>query len=210
MYFLPSPRYVAKKVEKDSNEHLVVSEYEHKLAEASTAPSGPLLGPSQPHPKITNQSLLDSNSRSLIHEITLPPIPNLDIPPSPPGSPDSAANSKFPHFATLKTQGIHFNAKLATSSSLKNPNLLQTMMKHAGISEDEQYSSSLSDDIWDPSELPQWGFKEELLKEQKNIRARVDEGGVAGQRRSVEFVASGTRHAGTVYGKPDEKSLRNG
>ncbi|KAJ6155043.1 hypothetical protein N7470_005609 [Penicillium chermesinum] len=48
-------------------------------------------------------------------------VPNLDIPPSPPGSPDPAANAKFQHFLSLKHQGVHFNAKLATSSSLKNP-----------------------------------------------------------------------------------------
>lgn len=194
-------------------------EQNDRLNETPSVASGPLLGPSQPQQTITtsehvspgpNHLFLDSNARSLIHELTLPPIPNLDIPPSPPGSPDPTANAKFSHFATLKSQGIHFNAKLASSSSLKNPNLLQTMMKHAGIAEDEQYLSSLSDVIWNPLALPQWGFKEELSKMQKSLRARVEEGKAAGQRGSIEFVTSSAHHSRPVDERAEANSVKNG
>lgn len=130
-----------------------------------------------------------SASRALVHDLTLPTVPNLDIPPSPPGSPNPAANAKFEHFLSLKKQGVHFNAKLAGSSSLKNPSLLMKMMEHAGIDEPSQYSTSLSPELWDVSTLPPWGFKEELLRAQQEARQRVEDKQSSGQRSSVEFVA---------------------
>lgn len=131
-----------------------------------------------------------STSLSLIHDLTLPSVPNLDIPPSPPGSPNPMANSKFAHFLSLKKQGTHFNEKLAGSSSLKNPSLLQKMMDHAGIDEQAQYSTSLPLDLWDMSSLPEWGFKEQLLKTQQEVRHRTEEKRLAGKRDSIEFVSS--------------------
>ena len=136
-----------------------------------------------------------SESRTLIHDLTLPPVPNLDIPPSPPGSPDPVANAKFAHFLSLKKKGIHFNEKLADSTSLKNPSLLGKLREHAGIDEQAQYSTSLPTDVWDVSELPSWGFKEELLKAQQDERRKVEEGKVAGQRSSIDFVSE--RHPGS-------------
>lgn len=116
----------------------------------------------------------------------------MDIPPSPPGSPDPGANAKFAHFLTLKKQGVHFNEKLAGSSSLKNPSLLVKLREHVGIDDQAQYSTSLPDDIWDASKLPEWGYKEELLRAQQETRNRVEEKNATGQRGPVEFV-SGTQ-----------------
>lgn len=130
-----------------------------------------------------------STTRALIHDLTLPPVPNLDIPPSPPGSPNAAANAKFEHFLSLKKQGVHFNAKLASSSSLRNPSLLKKMMEHAGIDEQSQYNTSLPSDIWDVSNLPKWAFKEELLKVQQDARQKLEEKNAACQRSSIEFVS---------------------
>lgn len=171
------------------------------LPEAPTnvEPAGPVLGPS--HPQTQEAHMADepspdrisspfSTSLSLIHDLTLPPVPNLDIPPSPPGSPNPMANSKFAHFLSLKKQGTHFNEKLAGSSSLKNPSLLQKMMDHAGIDEQAQYSTSLPLDLWDMSSLPEWGFKEQLLKTQQEVRHRTEEKRLAGKRDSIEFVSS--------------------
>lgn len=137
------------------------------------------------------QSSPFSTPLALIHDLTLPPVPNLDIPPSPPGSPDPTANAKFAHFLSLKKQGTHFNEKLAGSKSLKNPSLLKKMMNHAGIDDQAQYSTSLSHDLWDASNLPDWGFKEELLKAQQDIRHKTEEKRLTGQWDSIEFV-SGT------------------
>ena len=163
-------------------------------------PNGPVLGPasgpapmsqtqSSHGPSASGRSSPFSTTRALIHDLTLPPVPNLDIPPSPPGSPNAAANAKFEHFLSLKKQGVHFNAKLASSSSLRNPSLLKKMMEHAGIDEQSQYNTSLPSDLWDVSNLPAWAFKEELLKIQQDARQKLEEKNAAGQRSSIEFVS---------------------
>ncbi|GAQ44519.1 hypothetical protein ABZX51_004936 [Aspergillus tubingensis] len=155
----------------------------------------PVLGPTHegsqnPQEQPAEHSQVFSADRTLIHDLTLPPIPNLDIPPSPPGSPNPAANAKFAHFLTLKKQGMHFNEKLAGSTSLKNPSLLKKMMDHAGIDEQAQYHTSLPPEIWNISDLPSWGYKEELLKAQREIQNRAEEKKSAGQRDAINFVAA--------------------
>ncbi|KAJ5626021.1 hypothetical protein N7510_002330 [Penicillium lagena] len=170
---------------------------EHPQPQPATveAPSGPVLGPASVQtpsngPLEAGRSSPFSTTRALIQDLTLPPVPNLDIPPSPPGSPDPAANAKFEHFLSLKAQGVHFNAKLASSSSLKNPSLLMKMMEHAGIEEQSQYDTSLPAEVWSTSNLPPWGFKEELLKTQQEARQKSEAN--KSSRDSVEFV-SGSR-----------------
>jgi hypothetical protein len=168
-------------------------------------PSRPLLGPLQLQETSTpsdchlvlGRSSPFSTSRGLIHDLTLPPVPDLDIPASPPGSPDSAMSTKFSHFLSLKKQGVHFNEKLSGSSSLKNPSLLIKLRQHAGIDDEEQYATSLSSGIWDISLLPEWGYKEELMKSQQTTRHRLEEKMKAsGQREFIEFASSGTSRDG--------------
>ncbi|KAE8131861.1 HCNGP-like protein-domain-containing protein [Aspergillus pseudotamarii] len=156
---------------------------------------GPILGPSHkeahPEPPSSERSRL-STSHTLIHDLTLPPVPNLDIPLSPPGSPDANANAKFAHFLSLKKQEVHFNEKLALSTSLKNPSLLKKLTEHAGIDGQMQYSTSLPSEVWDMSGLPRWGFKEELSKSQKEFHQKTEEQWSAGQRDTIDFVAAAT------------------
>ncbi|KAL4783478.1 nucleophile aminohydrolase [Aspergillus varians] len=151
-------------------------------------PRGPILGPM--HETESSQAMggQASTSRALIHDLTLPPIPNLDIPPSPPGSPRPSANSKFAHFLLLKKQDIHFNDKLAGSVSLKNPSLLRKMMEHAGIDDQAQYSSTLTPDLWNMPNLPSWGYKEELLRTQRELNAKLEEDRSKGHRDKIEFI----------------------
>ncbi|KAL4868755.1 hypothetical protein BDV12DRAFT_168936 [Aspergillus spectabilis] len=151
--------------------------------------SGPVLGPMHDETGIPQALSEETTSRPLIHELTLPPVPNLDIPPSPPGSPNPSANAKFAHFLSLKKQEVHFNEKLAGSISLKNPSLLKNMMEHAGIDEQAQYSSSLPSDLWNVSNLPSWGYKDELLKAQRELNARLEESRLKGRRDTIEFVS---------------------
>ncbi|KAJ5947005.1 hypothetical protein N7466_000020 [Penicillium verhagenii] len=158
--------------------------------------SGPVLGPASMNtaPSPEEQSAGGrtspfSTSRALIQDLTLPPVPNLDIPPSPPGSPDPAANAKFERFLSLKNQGVHFNTKLASTTSLKNPSLLIKMMEHAGIDEQAQYDTSLPLELWNTSTLPPWAFKEELLRAQQEARQRMEDKKSSGQRSSIEFVS---------------------
>ncbi|CAI7615296.1 unnamed protein product [Penicillium glandicola] len=162
-----------------------------------SVPEGPVLGPasmdmaplSEDKHSTSGRSSPFSASRGLVQDLTLPPVPNLDIPPSPPGSPNPAANAKFEHFLALKKQGVHFNSKLASSSSLKNPSLLKKLMEHSGIDEQSQYDTSLPADLWNTSNLPKWGFKEELLRTQQDLRKQSEEKKASGQRSAVDFVS---------------------
>lgn len=188
-----------------------------ELPTTQAAPDGPVLGPTSlaKMPSPTNENSRGhsspfSASRALVQDLTLPPVPNLDIPPSPPSSSDPAANAKFEHFLALKKQGVHFNAKLASSSSLKNPSLLMKMMEHAGIPEESQYDTALPAELWDTSNLPKWGFKEELLKTQQEVRQQMEEEKLSGQRASIEFVSgssAGVGRSGPSHGsEPRQKA----
>ncbi|KAL4947258.1 nucleophile aminohydrolase [Aspergillus filifer] len=166
---------------------------------------GPVLGPVHEGRPLQASIETRSTSRTLIHDLTLPPVPNLNIPPSPPGSPNPSANGKFAHFLSLKKQDVHFNDKLASSTSLKNPSLLKKMMEHAGIDEQAQYSNSLSPGLWDVSHLPSWGYKEELAKAQTELNAKSEERRVKGQRDTIEFVSESTftmNHFPGTWGRP--------
>lgn len=165
---------------------------------SSEGPSvGPLLPPTSSVPEelpevlpgVTPQSP-HSAQRSLIRDLTLPPLPNLDIPPSPPRSPSSSTDAKFAHFLELKKKGVHFNEKLANSAALKNPSLMQKLMKFADVDEQAQYATTLPKELWDPSIFPVWGYKEELGKSQQLLSKKREEEKARGQREAVEFVAA--------------------
>jgi hypothetical protein len=154
-----------------------------------------------------------SASRALLRDLTLPTVPNYDIPPSPPGSPVASTNSKVKHFLKLKKQGVHFNERLAKSSALKNPSLMQKLMDFSDIDEASQYSTTLSKDFWFPDAFPGSAFKEELLKSQQKILKRKEDEKSRGQRESVDFVPSSNStephsRSGTpgFGGKPTQKS----
>jgi hypothetical protein len=132
-------------------------------------------------------------------------VPNLDIPPSPPGSPDAKANAKFGHFLSLKKQNVHFNEKLAVSTSLKNPSLLRKLMEHAGIDDQAQYFTSLPLEVWDVASLPTWGFKEELLKAQREFHQKAEEQSITGQRDTIDFVAATSANSNGVRSASSSK-----
>lgn len=129
-----------------------------------------------------------SANRAATRNLTMPLLPNLDIPPSPPGSPPPGMEEKFERFLQLKKQGVHFNDKLAGSSALKNPMLLQRLMASAGLSESDQYATALPEDLWDPSAFPNHAYKEELARSQQQIAKRKEEGNLRKQREKVDFV----------------------
>ncbi|APA07205.1 hypothetical protein SS1G_04068 [Sclerotinia sclerotiorum 1980 UF-70] len=129
-----------------------------------------------------------SANRALLRDLTLPTVPNYDIPPSPPGSPVASTNVKFKHFLELKKQGTHFNEKLAKSAALKNPSLMQKLMDFADIDEAEQYSTTLPKDLWNPAGFPEYAYKEELAKSQQNILKGKEEKKARGQREALDFV----------------------
>lgn len=158
---------------------------------------GALQGPAGPPPPTMSADSSPSapsspytTQRSTIRDLTLPTEPNLDIPPSPPGSPNPGTDQKFAHFLDLKRQGIHFNAKLASSSALRNPSLLPKLMQSAAINSPMQYATTLPVDLWDPTGFPDWAYKEELAISQKQILTKKDEERMKTQRESIDFVSA--------------------
>ena len=143
---------------------------------------------SDEHTLMTNPLSPFSANRLAIRKLTLPPMPDLDIPPSPPGSSPAAVVQKFDHFIQLKRQGLHFNEKLAGSSALKNPSLLQKLMTSAGLEDTEQYANRLPQNLLDASAFPEWAFKEELAKSQKRLATMREAECQGMQRESVDFV----------------------
>jgi hypothetical protein len=143
-----------------------------------------------------------SANRALLRDLSLPTVPNYDIPPSPPGSPIASTNAKFKHFLTLKKQGIHFNEKLAKSSVLKNPSLMQKLMDFSDIDEVGQYATTLPKDLWNPEGFPEYVYKEDLAKSQQNILKRKEEEKFRGQRESVDFVPASTSTESSRAGTP--------
>lgn len=126
-----------------------------------------------------------SANRSLIHTLTLPTVPNMDIPPSAPGSPSSSSTqatltAKFDKFLDLKRQkGTHFNERIADSHALKNPPLMDKLLGFAGVGvsfEDAsveglgQYATTLPAELWDPAAFPEWAYRGPLRKAQEKVQ----------------------------------------
>lgn len=88
----------------------------------------------------------------------------------------------------LKKQGVHFNDKLAKSSALKNPSVMQQLMDFSDIDMEGQYATSLKKELWDPSSFPAHVYKEGLSKSQQKILKKREEEKAKGTRASVEFV----------------------
>lgn len=124
-----------------------------------------------------------TTARTLIHNLTLPTVPNLDIPPSPPPSPShstdqAALTAKFDKFLELKrNKGTHFNAKIADSHALKNPPLMDKLLGFAGVPASfdgadgtEQYATTLDKELWDPASFPEWAYRGPLRKAQERLQ----------------------------------------
>ena len=97
-------------------------------------------------------------------------------------------DAKINHFLNLKKRGIHFNSKLAASSALKNPGLLPKLMDSAGLTDqNDQYKTTLPEDLWSPAGFPPWAYKEELARSQQEV-AKKKEAEKRGMGR--EFVSA--------------------
>ncbi|KFH45007.1 hypothetical protein ACRE_042070 [Hapsidospora chrysogenum ATCC 11550] len=159
------------------------------------------MGPSLPPPEESFTPTIDTSqapgspytaNRAIIHDLTLPSVPNLDIPPSPPGSPPPGASRKFEQFLDLKKKGVHFNAKLESSTSLRNPGLMDKLMGFVGIDERSQYETTLPTDLWDPKVFPDSAFRGPLRKAQEKMEKEREAEKASGGRTAVEFVSSST------------------
>ncbi|KUI57868.1 hypothetical protein VP1G_05174 [Cytospora mali] len=134
-----------------------------------------------------------TTNRSLLHNLTMPTVANLDIPPSPPpGSPSSdaaqaALTAKFDNFLELKRKkGVHFNARIADSHAFKNPAQTDKLLGFVGLDAEgtEQYGTVLPKELWDSAVFPDWAYRKELRKTQE--RVQKDRGRREGE--AVQFV----------------------
>ncbi|KAK3336265.1 HCNGP-like protein-domain-containing protein [Cercophora scortea] len=190
-----------------------------KEAPSTTPPLGPaigpVMGPALPPPSAeVDMSFLDdtpipaprspySATRALLRDLTLPAVPNMDIPPSPPRSPVAASldalNAKFDNFLALKrTKGLHFNERLAASSALRNPALMDKLLGFVGVETVfaegdgdgnvdlavEQYATTLAADVFDPAAFPEWAYKGPLRRAQEKGHKERERG----RGEAVEFM----------------------
>lgn len=168
---------------------------------ATPPPSAPVNGPAQgpsvsPPPAdddATNNVTPGSpytSRRAIIQNLTLPTVPNFDIPPSPPGSPPQRATNKFAQFLELKKKGQHFNQRLENSSVLRDPGHSQKLMDFAGINEEEQHASTLSEGLAVPAVFPPWAYVEELRASQKRISKAKEQEKARTPREAIDFVSA--------------------
>ncbi len=174
--------------------------------------SGPAKGPtaSPPPPETDVDDTVPpgspyTSSRAMIQNLTLPTVPNFAIPPSPPGSPPQRATKKFSQFLELKKKGQHFNQRLESSSVLHDPGHSQKLMDFAGISQEDQYASSLPVGLAVPTVFPPWAYMEELRASQKKIFKTKEQEKARTPREAIDFVSatrsSTTSRTSTPFGK---------
>ncbi|KAK4211071.1 HCNGP-like protein-domain-containing protein [Rhypophila decipiens] len=164
--------------------------------------------------------------RSLLRDLTLPAIDisTLDIPPSPPASPSpssqaqlQALNTKFDEFLRLKrTRGVHFNERLANSTMMRNPSLMDKMLGFVGIETEflgpddvkatEQYLTTLPSDLWDPGSFPEWAYKGMLRKAQERVTKERERA----KGEPVQFVGGGVVGGDSVAGGLSAPGSRSG
>ena len=138
-----------------------------------------------------------SANRATIHDLTLPSVPNLDIPPSPPGSPPARVSKTFDQFLTLKKNGTHFNKKLEQSTGLRNPSVMDKLLEFAGLDGQQQYETTVSHDLWDPTAFPESAFVEKLRKSRETLAKEREADRSGSGRSSIDFAPSTTTSAGT-------------
>ncbi|KAF2810133.1 uncharacterized protein BDZ99DRAFT_462735 [Mytilinidion resinicola] len=170
---------------------------------------GPTLGPSATSPPADPVAEGDSaplspysTSRLIIRNLTMPPIPNFDIPPSPPGSPRPGPTARFAQFLELKKRGVHFNERIEKTSALRNPSHLQKLMEFAGISETDQYASTLPEELAIPSKFPEWAYADQLVASQKEITKQREAEQARVQREAIEFVPASASGASSRAATP--------
>jgi hypothetical protein len=171
--------------------------------------NGPSQGPTVSAPPQDEDSLNDAPpgspytaNRAIIQNITLPTVPNFEIPPSPPGSPPRQSTAKFAQFLKLKERGQHFNQRLEGSSVLRDPGHLKRLLDFAGISEEEQYASSLAPDVAVPTVFPEWAYADQLKASQKQILKERDQRKSKAPRDGLEFVSATKSGVSSGAGTP--------
>jgi hypothetical protein len=135
-----------------------------------------------------------TTSRNLLRDLTLPQVPNLDIPPSPPGSPPPEMAQKVEQFLELKrTKAVHFNQRLAGSVAAANPSLPDRLLSFVGLGDPKsQYETGIPRDLlgWHPTDFPPGAYRKALREGQEKVRKEKEKERASGTRTAVEFAPS--------------------
>lgn len=143
--------------------------------------------------------------RQRLRELTMPIVPNFDIPGSPPPPPTNseeaaalaATTKKFERFLELKKRGVHFNERLQDSASLRNPSLLLKLMDFAGISQEDSYASSLSEEVGVTVKWPEECYVESLMRRNERKEKKKQ-----AERDKVDFVPASKSGGSSATGTP--------
>ncbi|KAK5132252.1 hypothetical protein LTR08_009240 [Meristemomyces frigidus] len=178
-------------------------------------PAGPALTASDP------QLSPYTYERQRLRELTMPSVPNFDIPDSPPppttnseeAATLAATSKKFERFLELKSQGVHFNERLQNSSSLRNPGLLPKLMAFAGINEEESYASTLPEGLAVPVKWGEGCYVESLLKQaERSEKKRLAERGkvdfVGAAKSAVTSASTTPSNGGAAAGAKESRRSR--
>ncbi|KAK0632595.1 HCNGP-like protein-domain-containing protein [Immersiella caudata] len=199
---------------------------------------GPTIGPSRPPPSSHSPEadpmafLSDPNpstdpprspyttARLLTRDLTLPAVPSMEIPPSPPPTQHADITPltlKFTNFLALKRRPndpAHFNSRLGASSALRNPALMDKLLDFVGIETEfvqgdgsgtVQYRSTVGAEVWDPEGFPEWAYRGALRRAQEEARKERERG----RGEAVDFVSAGVGTTG-VEGGAGAAPVRNG
>lgn len=157
--------------------------------------AGPAVGPA-PMPDQTLDTLDEDGSappspytanRLMIRNLTMPPVPKFDIPPSPPGSPPPATTNKFARFLELKKKGSHFNDRLNQSTALRNPGLLPKLMDFAAFSHEDQYALPWKEHTI-ATKFPDWAYGDKLVAAHDKIAKKKEQERAKTPREALDFV----------------------
>ncbi|KAG9513743.1 hypothetical protein KCU93_g9990, partial [Aureobasidium melanogenum] len=194
------------------------------VQQAPSAPPGPALGPvagpaagpsPMPEPRAPLDSADDDDAsappspytanRLMLRNLTMPPVPNFQIPPSPPGSPPPDTTTKFARFLDLKKKGTHFNQRLYHSSALRNPGLLPKLLDFAAISQEDQYATPWSQGAV-ATKFPDWAYADKLVAAHEKIAKKKEQDKARNPREAVDFVPAKQGAAASTSGRVERKT----
>lgn len=73
---------------------------------------------------------------------------------------------------------------------MRDPGHSQKLLDFAGITEEESYASTLSNDVAIPTSFPPWAYVEELKASQKQLAKAKEQENSKAPRRALDFVAA--------------------
>lgn len=87
---------------------------------------------------------------------------------------------------------------------------MQRLLDFAGISEEEQYASTLPEGLAVPTTFPKWAYVEELNASQKKITKAKEEANARNPRDAIDFVPATVSGTSSGTGTPSGKARQSG